>query len=189
MKDNVPPVPPVKLGHKVEPTSFKHTFSIYDRIEGPEEYTGLVDTLKSVGQGDMVHLRINSYGGRLDGALSILDAIRFCEGCVVAEAEGMVMSAASLIFFGSDAFTVNPHAQFLLHNGFGGEFGKPNDNLDSASFSMKSMKCLFNQVYGRYFTKREIAAICNGKEMYLLGHEVEDRLEKYMKKKQKEAES
>lgn len=162
---------------RVHPTGAEYHFYIHGAIEESSEYVDLLYTLHTASFEDVINIHINSCGGYLDTAVEIINAMRNSGSPVVTHAEGLVASAATLIFFSGDRLVVHPYCQFMLHDGSSGEFGKVNENLKSAQSISDRISLISHEIYKGFFTEDEIDQILNGRDYYLLAKEVEERCE------------
>lgn len=181
MDDSTP-----ELHHYATPIGAEHHFFLDFIIEGPETFHDFFTILRQAGAEDVAYLHINSDGGRLDTAVQIIHAINTTEATVIGCAEGSVASAASSIFFSCHGFQIAEHCEFLIHNGRGGQVGKPNDNIAYAEAHNRRIENLLRSTVGRFFSKKEVKAILNGKEFFLTSEEVADRLTKVLQQEQEE---
>lgn len=147
-------------------------------IKDPDAYIGLIADLETAAPDDIIYIHINCDGGCLNTTAQILHAMQSTQGEVIASAEGMVASAASLIFFAANGMVVGDFSTFLLHDGTEGNVGKVNDNFDAAIASKGWLTRLYNKIYSPFFKKKEIKKVLEGKEWYLTPDEVKVRLEK-----------
>jgi len=166
------------MHHVVQPVAVQHDFYLDFVIESPEQFYDFFTTVNTASSEDVIYLHINSPGGSADAMVQIIGAIRAARCPIIAIAEGQVASAAAMIFFACHGFSVNDFATFLIHNGMGGQVGKPNDNLAAAGNHHGRVKKIFKDILGPFFTKKEIKQILNGREYYLDSEEVVERLEK-----------
>ena len=87
-------------------------------------------------------LRINSPGGEVFEAMSILNMLRAHKASVTAVVDGLAASAASFVAAGCGETVMSPGSQMMIHSpmsfsyGNAGEFRKTADVLDSVEASM-----------------------------------------------------
>lgn len=162
------------------PKSGIYRYYFYGPVRGPENYIDLINLLDSCGDGDEVHLMINTPGGRLDSTLSIVHAINRTNAHVICHADGDVASAGSVIFFSGHAWVVNPYSVFMLHDGTGGNFGKIGQNAKAAMSAQENLDYLYRSVYKDFFTEDEIEEILKGSDHYSNADEIVERVERVM---------
>lgn len=162
----------------IQASTIRHDFYVSGEIEGPEAYTELLQTLHSAQPQDSIHIHINSEGGDFYTACQIADAIQTSRaGEIVTYAEGMVISAATLIFLAADCWVVSPFSTFLFHTSSGLLIGKHPDSLKQAQAHKEHLNRVCSQVYHVFFTEDEIDQILNkNNDMWLTPNEVNERL-------------
>lgn len=166
------------MHHVAQPLGVEHHFYLDFAIEEAEPFYDFFTVLRTAGPEDIVYLHINSPGGYVSTMTQIIGAIKSAPCAVIGVAEGEVASAAAMIFFSCHGFMVADYSQFLVHNGMGGHIGKPNDNLAAADSHHIRTKKVMKGVLGPFFSKKEIKSILNGREFYMDGDEVVERLQK-----------
>lgn len=159
----------------------QHTIYLYGDIGAPDSYVDEIETIRNLGEGDSCIIRINSSGGRLDGALALINAIKDAEGYVHAAVDGECMSAATFIFLSAMSWELSDHSQFMIHNASSGMFGKVNDMALQSDFFKQYMQDLYMDVYQGFLSKKEIKRVLKGEDIWLNTKQVGDRLEKLVK--------
>ena len=148
-----------------------------ENIKEPKYYRTVLQGIESLGEGDVILLSINSYGGQLDGAIAIINAIQNTEADVHASIEGVAASAASLIALAAPSISVSPYATMMVHSATFGAFGKQSDVISHASFVDKQVRGLMNSVYKDFLSERELEEVIMGKELWFDAEEIVRRLE------------
>jgi ATP-dependent protease ClpP protease subunit len=148
-----------------------------ENIREAKYYRTVLQGLDSLGEGDLILLNINSYGGQLDGAVAIINAIENTEADVHASIEGVAASAASLIALAAPSISVSPYATMMVHSATFGAFGKQSDVISHASFVDKQVRNLMGSVYKDFLTDKELEEVIMGKEMWFDAEEIVRRLE------------
>ena len=160
-------------------------------ITEPADYVELLSCLKFGSEEDVIHIHINCPGGCLQTTIQIVNAINDTKATVIGVADGLVASGASLIFFSCPAIEIKKYSTFMLHDGAGGNAGKVNENLVAIKHVSTILKQMYNDIYYPVITKKEIAKILQGQDLYLTSDQVEERIQKIledMKINQKEIE-
>lgn len=155
-------------------------------LSEPADYVELLSCLKFGAEDDQIFLHINCPGGCLHTTIQIVNAIRDTQATVIAVAEGLVASGASLIFFSCPAMIINKYTTFMLHDGAGGGGGKINENLIAAQHVSNVLKEMYHDIYYPFLSKKEISRILRGQDLYLTSKQVEDRIEKILETNQGE---
>lgn len=153
-------------------------FYINDVIAEPDDYIDLIDALYQGQPNQTIYIHLNTPGGSLGIAMQIINAIRASEATVVGIADGQVASAGSLLLFACPNIGVQPLSYVMMHDGSEGVGGKINENLKQAQFSDKLLRKICHDVYGPFFSKKEIDAVLEGKDLYLTSDEIEERIVK-----------
>lgn len=148
-----------------------------ENIREAKYYRTVLQGIDSLGEGDLVLLNINSYGGQLDGAIAIINAIENTDADVHASIEGVAASAASLIALASPSISVSPYATMMVHAATFGAFGKQSDVISHASFVDKQVRNLMHSVYKDFLTDKELEEVIMGKELWFDAEEIVRRLE------------
>lgn len=156
--------------------AIQHHFYITGPIGDAEDYVDLIDCLYSCKPADTVFLHLNTPGGQLDTTMQIVNAIRSSECEVVGIADGPVCSAGTIILFACPNIGIQDFSYLMLHDGSEGVLGKINENLKQAQFTAKLLEKICMEVYQPFFTKKEILAILDGKDMWLTAEEVNERI-------------
>ena len=160
-------------------------------IRQPAYYRQLIQRLHTLDESDSCFIFIDTYGGSLDGALAICDAIENSAGSITAVVTGSAYSAGSMIALKAPNLIVGDNARFLCHSARYGFAGKAQDVRDHQEFTDKLIDKVFMEAYTGFLTDKEIQQCKEGKEFYMLSEEVQQRLVKrdaFLKKIDKEIE-
>jgi ATP-dependent protease ClpP protease subunit len=162
-----------------ESTKTNRCIKVYldEYIKEAKYYRSWLQSVDSLGEGDLILININSYGGQLDGAIAIINAIQNTDAEVHASIEGVAASAASLIALASPSISVSPYATMMVHSATFGAFGKQSDVISHASFVDKQVRNLMGSVYKDFLTDKELEEVIMGKEMWFDAEEIVRRLE------------
>lgn len=162
-----------------ESTKTNRCIKVYldENIREAKYYRSWLQSVDSLGEGDLILININSYGGQLDGAIAIINAIQDTEADVHASIEGVAASAASLIALAAPSISVSPYATMMVHSATFGAFGKQSDVISHASFVDKQVRTLMSSVYKDFLTDKELEEVIMGKEMWFDSEEIVRRLE------------
>ena len=153
---------------------------IDEEVKEPKYYRNLVHAIGTLGDGDMLHLSIDSYGGSLDGCMSIITAMRNAsmQGVHVhASIDGTAASAGSLLALAADSIEVGPYATMMVHAASWASAGKQSDIISHAMFVDQQVKSVANDVYQDFLTAKELEDVWLGKEMWFKSDEIIERLE------------
>ncbi len=152
--------------------------SVYldEQIKQPDYYRQLIHRIRNADEHDIVEIYISSYGGSLDGALALIEAIENTDANVLCVITGMAASAASLIALASPNISVSPRASMMLHQASFGSFGKQSDILNHANFVDKKVRSLMQEMYEGFLSKKELEELFMGREIWMEADEIIDRL-------------
>lgn len=146
-------------------------------IKFPKYYRKVVQRLNSLTKHDQANILVNTYGGSLDGALTLINAMQCTEATVTATLDGLAASAGSLIFLAADNVTVMPYSQMMIHQGSFGAFGTQSNVKDKAAFIDRQIRKLMEDVYQDFLTSKELEDVFKGLEIWLDYDEIVRRLE------------
>lgn len=163
-----------------ESTKTNRSIKIFldESIREPKYYRTVLQGIDSLNEGDLVIININSYGGHLDGAIALINAIENTEADVHVIIEGIAASAASLIALAAPSISVSPYATMMVHSATFGAFGKQSDVISHASFVDKQVRNLMGSVYKDFLSDKELEEVIMGKELWFTSEEIVLRLEK-----------
>lgn len=125
------------------PNDGEATIYIYDII-GEDYWSGggvtakrFLDALAELGDVDTVHLRINSPGGDVFEARTIISAMQSSRARFVAHIDGLAASAASFIAAAADEVEMTKGAFLMVHNAWTLVMGNRHDLTDVAAMLAK----------------------------------------------------
>ena len=162
-----------------------------EEIKAPKYYRTLLQAAESLSEGDVLHIIVNSYGGHLDGALAIIQAMKNTEAHVQVAIDGAAASAAGLIALASPNLLISEYATMMIHAASFGSFGKQGDVLSHAGFVDRRIKAIMQDVYRDFLSEDELKDVLMGREIWLDADEIVERLQARKEKqerKQREAE-
>lgn len=160
-----------------KPIAHMHSFYLSGEITEPENYIDWFEKIRTAGSNDVIRIHINSRGGDLMTAIQFMQVMAETEAHIIASVEGACMSAATLIFLCADSYEVHEHSMFMFHNYSGGSFGKGGEMYDELSYMKKWSDNFFGKTYKDFLTKEEIDTMFLGKDIYMTGVEVAERLD------------
>lgn len=159
-----------------KPINSLHTFYLSGSIEEPSEYVSWFEIMRNAGEGDVIQIHINSYGGDLFTAIQFLRAIADTQAHVICSVEGACMSAATMVFLCADTFEVSEHSIFMFHNYSGGTFGKGGEMIDQLVHERKWSEHLLKRIYAEFLTESEVESLLANKDIWMDGESVLKRL-------------
>lgn len=161
----------------------KQTKSIYhlwliDEIGDPKGFMKWFDIFQSASEDDLVIIHINCWGGEVHTAVQIITQIKLCQAQVVCQIESACCSAATMIALACDGLICYPHGYMMIHTSSGFTFGKQSDIKKEEEFYNVWLESFFNEIYKHFLSKKEIASILDGHDLWLNANEVMERFKK-----------
>lgn len=169
-------------------TNNKYEFNIDEEIKEPSYYRNLIEVLNNATEQDLVVLNINSGGGMLDSAISIIDALRNTRANTLAWISGSAYSAAGLIALSCQNVEVGEFASLMVHNSQYGLGGYTTDIKDRAVFEHKMISRIMHSVYKYFLSVDEVEAVLSNKTIWMDSDEIVERFTKMQEKLQEEFE-
>lgn len=166
-----------------------HTFYLSGPITAPENYIDVIESIRNAGPNDVIQIVINSGGGDLMTGLQLREAMMKSQAHIQCVVEGQCASAATMIFLAGHELVANEFSVFMFHNYSGGTFGKGGEMHEQISFERRWSIQLMQNIYKDFLTKSELAAMLDGKDFWMTGQEVMDRITLIFSKKAKKAEA
>ena len=166
----------------------KFEFNLDEDIKEPSYYRNLIEVLNNATEQDLVVLNINSGGGMLDSAISIIDALRNTRANTLAWISGSAYSAAWLIALSCQNVEVGEFATLMCHNSQYGLGGYTTDIKDRAVFEHKMISKIMHSVYRFFLSPEEIESVLMNKTIWLDADEITERLSYMQEKLQEEFE-
>lgn len=165
-----------KVGSKIDGTATYSAY-FYDDISYPSEYLKELRAFDTAKPEDKVNIYIGSNGGMLDTTISLIEHIRNCKAETVAYVS-FAASAATLIALACDKVSMYPHSYFMVHNFSAGGQGKGAELKARADFEDKWSKEIFEDLYTGFLTPKEIEAVREDRDLWILQKECIERLTK-----------
>ena len=169
-------------------THNKFEFNLDEKIKKPSYYRNLIEVLNNATEQDLVVLNINSGGGNLDSAISIIDALRNTRANTLAWISGSAYSAAGLIALSCQNVEVGEFATLMCHNSQYGLGGYTTDIKDRALFEHKMTSKIMQSVYRFFLSPEEIESVLMNKTIWMDSDEIIERLSYMQEKFQEEFE-
>ena len=151
---------------------------LIDEIGDPKSFMKWYDILQSATEDDLVILHVNCWGGEVHTAVQIITQIKLCQAQVVCQIESSCCSAATMIALACDGMICYPHGYMMIHTSSGFTFGKQSDIKKEEEFYNGWLENFFNEIYKHFLTKKEIASILDGHDLWLNADEVMERFKK-----------
>ena len=137
-----------------------------------EDYFSAIPILSELNvakEDETLYLSINSDGGELYTALSIVMAIKRTKAKVIALCD-VAASAATIITLACDEVWVTPLTEFMVHSVTSGSYGNTKDNKILAQHQEKYFTDIMIDCYKGFLTKEEVKTIVdNGDTLWMYG--------------------
>lgn len=170
--DNVP----IRVSGR--PRAVVYEADLHGYIENPSQFSQIISAMNSMDEDDLFILNIQSGGGSLDVADSLIHAIRKCSGSIHAVCTGNVSSAATFILLESDSFELSEGFNAVCHSGSLGSGGTYSEYRQQTAFYNKFMENTLRRMYVGMFTPEELDAMLDGRDFILDAQEWAERYEK-----------
>ncbi len=157
-------------------TAHHHDVFIDTDIGEPQEYRELISILFNANEYDTVSMFINSSGGNLDSALSIIEGVKNTAATVTAFIVGACHSAASFISMYCHQVVVLDSAYSLVHTATFGSVGMTGNVKAHTDFTVRQVEKLLNETYDGFLTKEELAKVKSGVELWFSAEEIRERM-------------
>jgi len=149
-----------------------------------EDYFSAIPILSELNvakEDETIYLSINSDGGELYTALSIVTAIKRTKAKVIALCD-TAASAATIITLVCDEVWVTPLTEFMVHSVTSGSYGNTKDNKILAHHQEKYFTDIMIDCYEGFLTKSEVKSIVdNGDTLWMYGTTLVERLNAWVK--------
>lgn len=149
---------------------------ITDEIEGPDTYAEAYNILRTAQKHETIEFIINTPGGVIDSALMLVDGIKLSKAKTQATLSGTVASAGTLISLACDKLEISDSTIFMIHNYSAGSHGKGHELKARQEFIDRHLRLVFTQTYSSILSDEEIEDVIEGKDIWLSGDEVRQRL-------------
>lgn len=155
----------------------KITVYLDEYIKEPEYYRPTLHKMHNLGKNDDVEIIVNTYGGRLDSAISIINAIKMTEADVTGVLNNQAHSAGSLILLSCPSIFVAPNSSMMLHSWSSGVFGKSQEIMANVAFNDTQIKKMMAEVYFGFLNDKELEQLFSGVDFWMNSEETVRRLE------------
>lgn len=163
--------------HRVYPVGIVHNFYIYGEICELEEYVDMITILDTATENDIINIFLNTVGGEVYTAISIIHAMMRTNGNVIVHADGLVASAGTLLFFAAPTRAINRYSTFMFHDASTGMAGKLNENAKSLHSLSELIQQMSYELMTPYFSDEEIQDILEGRDYYCNSEQMIERLQ------------
>jgi|TARA_B110000967_G_C18899223_1_gene573302 ATP-dependent protease ClpP protease subunit len=163
-------------GYIQQPLGYIHHFYVSGEIGQPQDYSEWIQTIRSAGPMDVIYLHLNSEGGDVMTTIQLMRALNESEAKVISSAEGLVASAATMLFLCGDQCEISDHSMFMFHTFSSFSYGKSSEMQAQVKLEASWGANLVRQIYDGFLTEVEILAILDGRDHWMEADEVLERL-------------
>lgn len=156
--------------YQIRKLPISHLFSITlsEQVEDVYKYAELAHTLRDeVGPDDLVHLHISNYGGSVDAAALIVNAIKDCKGVVRGIVHSPSCSSATIIALACDELEIKPFSYLMFHNFSTQIQGKAGEIKSKLPADTRHVETMMRNIYTPFLTKKEIDNIFDDRDLYV----------------------
>lgn len=147
-------------------------------IDMPLNYNEMTHRIRTAKPGTNIKLHITNYGGIIDSAFMIRDAIKNSKATVTAKLYGNVMSSATVIALSCDKLELSEYITFMVHNYSSGSSGKGHEMKAQVEFQDRELNRAFRDIYKGFLTESEMDRVIDGYDLYFNEDEVLERWNK-----------
>jgi ATP-dependent protease ClpP protease subunit len=155
--------------------SCRLTFPIDTPILEPSHYQSALHEIRSLDETDQLIVVVNTPGGRIDSAVSIVNVLQSTKADVVCVLE-QAYSAGTFFVLASPTVVVTENATMMFHNYSSGFFGKGGELVTGVNFQDSFMKKLMTKYYKGFLTDKELERLFKGEDFYMEADEIMQRL-------------
>lgn len=167
-----------------EETSRLYTIRLSRTITEADDFEEEFQVLAAAGPMDTVRILINSDGGSVATALLLCKAIQECEAHTIAFVGFMCASSATAIALACSEWEIDDNSSFMLHTATYGAYGKAPEVAAQVKHMDKMINRFVENTYTGFLTTEEIVAMIDGKDYWMEGEELAQRLTAYAQYRQ-----
>lgn len=179
----------VELPYQIKVRVVSQLFSITlsESVDDVYKYAELNSVLREeVTSEDVVHLHLSNYGGSVDSASAIVNAIRDCKGIVRGIVNSPCFSAATILALACDELEIRPHSYLMFHSFSTQIQGKSGELKSRLPADARHVETMMRSIYSPFLTKKEIDSVFDDKDLYIHwdDKDMQARLERHHASKQ-----
>ena len=155
------------INHRVLESSYRIEYDLYGPFECHERYEELVADLGRCSEKDVIILRVNSPGGRIDVGMMLIQALRLTKATTIAQIVWPSASMASVVALSCDGLYMNEDTHLMFHTYSSGSYGKSDELMQDVAETHKAVVGMMNKCITPFITKSELRRIADGKDLYV----------------------
>lgn len=150
-------------------------------ITDPDDYIPELKGINEATANDTIYFHVNSPGGDLYTAISIVHALKRTPAKTVAICDNAA-SAGTIITMACDEVRITPLTEFMIHNVTSGIQGSTRENRKLVEHQTKFFTHLLKVTYIGFMTNEEIESLVdNDSTLWYFGDELIERFVKWSK--------
>jgi ATP-dependent protease ClpP protease subunit len=153
-----------------------HQVYLDEDIGEPKKYRDLINLLYTCSEDTEFNFFINTCGGSLSSAMSIIEAIKNTNGTVRAIITGEAHSAGSIIALSCHEIIVTDSAQMMVHTASYGTGGNVQNVQSHVDFSTKHINKILDKTYSGFLSPAEFVTLRQGVELWFDSDDIVARL-------------
>lgn len=156
-----------------------HSVDVYfdELIADLPYYRNLLQYMREMQPEDELRIWVDSPGGYLASALSIIDAMNSTEGQVTVIVTGQAASAASIIALNAPNLIIGDNAYMMCHSAsYGTGAKKQGEIFSQVQHSEQSLRKMMFELYENFLEPEEIEMMLVGRDYYFDYDEITERL-------------
>lgn len=161
-------------------------FYLSATITEPSNYVDMIHRIQTASPEDVIYIHLNTPGGHLDTGIQLVNAMQSTAAHVIVSLEAEAHSLGTLLFLAADEFVVHDNCMMMFHNFSGAVFGKGHEQQAHLTATVKWFNTLARKLYIPFLTEDEFERILKGEDIYIHSDDIRKRLERMVKKIQKE---
>jgi len=176
------------LGYFEKQQTLSHvSLWIDEEVKPSSYYRQVLNRIDNMNEGDYLEINLNTYGGDLQGCMSLVHAIRSTAADVHCNIIGVAASAGSIIALSCPSIAVADHATLMAHSAFGGSVGTLGNLVHHTNFMEKHTKAIMQEVYKDFLDEKELEQLFLGREFWFDADEISERIQRKFNKQQEES--
>lgn len=151
-----------------------HMIKLWEDIGPPSDYQEEIDLIDNARPEDTIVVDLCTDGGMMDTAALFNRALRNSAAHTVAIIGPSCSSAGSIIALSCKEFVIDSTSSLMLHtSSYGFGQSKDVDIFEHATFSRKSLRRLYEEVYSGFISQDQLEDVIKGQPFYFDCEELE----------------
>lgn len=158
-----------------QPVVTQYLVNVDTDFETVGQFENIVYILDNANDGDTMEIKLSTNGGALHAILPLIAAMRDTRANVYVHAVSDVASAGTFLLMAADDVYMNEYVTIMFHQVSFGVGGTGSSIESHVNHTIKSSKCIIQDMYKDFFTTSEIEAMLSGRDFYMGKDEFEIR--------------